>query len=175
MKFPPTLVQKHYHSPLGPIILVASEQALVGAWFDDQDHLPAELQGQSAWLNAPEHPVLRHASRQLKEYFEGQRKAFELPLDLGFGTAFQQSVWQALLKIPFGHTCCYADVACAIARPKAMRAVGAAVGRNPLSLIVPCHRVLGADGSLTGYAGGLERKTYLLQLEGGQNPQEALL
>jgi methylated-DNA-[protein]-cysteine S-methyltransferase len=175
MKFPASLVQKHYHSPLGPIILVASDQALVGAWFDDQDHLPPQLQGHSAWQNAPEHPVLRHASRQLKEYFEGQRKVFELRLDLSFGTAFQQSVWQALLKIPFGHTRCYADVASAIAKPKAVRAVGAAVGRNPLSIIVPCHRVLGADGTLTGYAGGLERKTYLLQLEGGQSPQEVLL
>ncbi len=175
MKFPISLVQKHFNSPLGPIILVASDQALVGAWFDDQEHLPIEIQGRSAWHNAPEHPVLRHASRQFKEYFDGQRKVFELPLDLSYGTAFQQAVWQVLLKIPLGHTCCYADVASAIAKPKAMRAVGAAVGRNPLSIIVPCHRVIGADGSLTGYAGGLERKTYLLQLEGGQNPQETLL
>ena len=175
MKFPASLVQRHYNSPLGPIILVASDQALIGAWFDDQAHLPSELQGQTAWHNAPEHPVLRHASRQLKEYFDGQRKLFELPLDLSFGTEFQQAVWQSLMKIPFGHTCCYADVACAIARPRAMRAVGAAVGRNPLSIIVPCHRVLGADGTLTGYAGGLERKTYLLQIEGGQSPQEPLL
>jgi methylated-DNA-[protein]-cysteine S-methyltransferase len=175
MKFPSSLAQKHYSSPLGPMILVANEQALVGAWFDDQEHLPPELQSQSSWHTAPEQPVLRHASRQLKEYFEGQRKTFGLPLDLSYGTPFQQSVWQALLKIPFAHTCCYADVAASIAKPKAVRAVGAAVGRNPLGIIVPCHRVIGADGSLTGYAGGLERKTYLLQLEGGQNPQETLL
>lgn len=175
MKFPTSLVQKHYSSPLGPMILVASDQALVGAWFDDQDHLPSELQGQSAWHTAPEQPVLRHASRQLKEYFEGQRKVFELPLDLSFGTPFQQSVWQALLKIPFGHSCCYADVASNIGKHSAMRAVGAAVGRNPLSIIVACHRVIGADGSLTGYAGGLERKTFLLQLESGQSPQGTLL
>ncbi len=175
MKLPASLVQKHFHSPLGPIVLVASDQALVGAWFDDQAHLPSELQGRSAWASAPEHPVLRQASRQLKDYFEGRRLRFELPLDLSFGTAFQQAVWQALLKIPFGHSCCYADVACAIAKPSAVRAVGAAVGRNPLSIIVPCHRVLGADGSLTGYAGGLERKTFLLNLETGQGPQGNLL
>ncbi len=175
MKFPASLAQRHFHSPLGPIVLVASDQALVGAWFDDQAHLPRELEGQSTWHNAPEHPVLRHASRQLKEYFDGQRRQFELALDLSYGTAFQQAVWQALLKIPFSHTCCYADVACAIANPKAVRAVGAAVGRNPLSIIVPCHRVLGADGTLTGYAGGLERKTFLLHLESGQSPQGNLI
>ncbi|MEI8326711.1 MAG: methylated-DNA--[protein]-cysteine S-methyltransferase [Betaproteobacteria bacterium] len=175
MRLPTTLLQQTFNSPLGPIILVASEQALVGAWFDDQAHLPPQLSGHSVWHCAPEQPVLCHASRQLKDYFDGHRKVFELPLDLGFGTAFAQLVWQALLQIPFGQTCCYADVAKAIGKPSAVRAVGAAVGRNPLSVIVPCHRVLGADGSLTGYAGGLERKTRLLQFEGGQNPQETWL
>lgn len=175
MKLPPNLVQKHYASPLGPMILAASEAGLAGAWFDDQQHLPAQLQGASTWASAPEHPVLRHASRQLKDYFEGRRTRFELPLDLSHGTAFQQAVWQALLNIESGHTCCYADVALAIGRPRAMRAVGAAVGRNPLALIVPCHRVLGADGSLTGYAAGLERKSFLLQLEGGLHRMGSLL
>ena len=175
MKFPSTLVQKHYSSPLGPIILVASENALIGAWFEHQDHLPEQLRSPGVWHHAPEQAVLRHASRQLKEYFEGQRKSFELPLDLSFGTPFQQAVWQALLKIPHAHTCCYADIATGIGRPSATRAVGAAVGRNPLSIVVPCHRVIGADGSLTGYAGGLERKTFLLDLEGGLNAQGSLL
>jgi methylated-DNA-[protein]-cysteine S-methyltransferase len=174
MKFPTTLVHKRYTSPLGPIVLAASDVGLAGCWFDDQHGLPAELQGHDAHA-APDHPVLRHASRQLKDYFEGQRKHFDLPLDLAYGTVFQQAVWQALLNISFGHTCCYADVATAIGRPSAVRAVGAAVGTNPLSIIVPCHRVIGADGSLTGYAGGLERKTFLLQLETGQNPQGSLL
>ena len=175
MKFPSSLVQKHYSSPLGPMILVASEHALIGAWFEHQEHLPAQLESQGVWHNAPEQPVLRHASRQFKEYFEGRRPSFELPLDLSFGTEFQQAVWQALLKIPYGHTCCYADIAAGVGKPSATRAVGAAVGRNPLGIIVPCHRVIGADGSLTGYAGGLERKTFLLQLESGLNAQGSLL
>ena len=157
------------------MILVASETALVGAWFEHQDHLPAELGAPGVWRNAPEQPVLRHASRQLKEYFEGRRHSFELPLELGFGTEFQQAVWRALVQLPYGHTCCYGDIATGIGRPSATRAVGAAVGRNPLGIVVPCHRVIGADGSLTGYAGGLERKTFLLELESGLNAQGSLL
>jgi methylated-DNA-[protein]-cysteine S-methyltransferase len=168
MKLPPSLVHKRYASPLGTIVLGAGENGLALCCFDDHRALPALMQQQDAHA-ASEHAVLRQASRQLKEYFEGQRQHFDLPLDLSHGTAFQQSVWQALLKIGYGHTCCYTDVANAIAKPSAVRAVGAAVGANPLSLLVPCHRVIGADGSLTGYAGGLERKTFLLQLESGHS------
>ena len=110
--------------------------------------------------------MLRKADAQLDEYFAGTRTRFDLPLDLQGGTAFQQSVWQALLAIPRGGTTSYGALSQRIGQAAAVRAVGAAVGRNPLSIVVPCHRVLGADGSLTGYAGGLERKSALLQLEG---------
>jgi methylated-DNA-[protein]-cysteine S-methyltransferase len=168
MKLPPSLVHKRYASPLGTIILAASELGLALCCFDDHRALPASMQHDDAH-GASEHAVLRQASRQLKEYFEGRRKQFDLALDMAYGTVFQQSVWQALLRLGHGHTCCYADVATAIGKPSAVRAVGAAVGANPLSIFVPCHRVIGADGSLTGYAGGLERKTFLLQLESGHS------
>lgn len=163
MKFTSPLVHSRWRSPLGPMLLAASARGLAGAWF---------VQGQrdtpdpSAWPEAPEHPVLRQAAAELDAYFAGQRHRFELPLDLGHGTAFQQAVWQALLAIPSGQTTSYGELARRIGRPRAVRALGAAVGRNPVSIIVPCHRVIGADGSLTGYAGGLARKTTLLQLEG---------
>jgi methylated-DNA-[protein]-cysteine S-methyltransferase len=113
--------------------------------------------------------VLKQATQQLMEYFAGTRTQFDLPLDLTGGTAFQQSVWQALLAIPQGATASYGQISSRIGKPAAVRAVGAAVGRNPVSIIVPCHRVMGADGSLTGYAGGLDRKTALLHLEGVPN------
>jgi methylated-DNA-[protein]-cysteine S-methyltransferase len=105
-------------------------------------------------------------AQQLALYFAGQRHDFDLPLDLSGGTEFQQAVWRALLTIPSGQTTSYGQISQSISNPMAVRAVGAAVGRNPISIIVPCHRVLGADGSLTGYAGGLDRKTALLRLEG---------
>ena len=162
MKFAASTVQTRFESPLGPIILAASDQQLVGVWFDGQRHQPDT----SSWPHAPEHPVLRQASAQLADYFAGRRTSFELPLDLAAGTDFQQEVWRALLRIPSGATRSYGALSADIGKPTAVRAVGAAVGRNPLSIVVPCHRVMGADGSLTGYAGGLERKTALLQLEG---------
>lgn len=162
MKLPPHTECSHTSSPLGTISLAAAGSRLAGVWFDGQAHMP-DL---SSYLQSPNHPVLKLAAMQLTQYFAGQRTVFDVPLDLSHGTAFQQSVWQALLKIPTGTTCSYRDVSAAIQRPNAMRAVGAAVGRNPLSVIVPCHRVVGANGALTGYAGGLDRKTALLQLEG---------
>jgi methylated-DNA-[protein]-cysteine S-methyltransferase len=162
MKFDRSIVQTRYDSPLGPMIVAATANGLAGAWFEDQRHLPDS----SGWPEEPGHPVLRRAVAQLEEYFCGLRSGFDLPLDLQGGTPFQQSVWQALLSIPRGGTISYGVLGHRIGQPSAMRAVGAAVGRNPLSIVVPCHRVLGADGSLTGYAGGLERKTALLQLEG---------
>ena len=110
--------------------------------------------------------MLREAAAQLAAYFAGTRADFDLPLDLQAGTPFQQSVWDALRAIPRGRTTSYAELARRLGRPQAARAIGAAVGRNPVSIVVPCHRVLGTDGTLTGYAGGLERKTALLQLEG---------
>lgn len=162
MKFATSTVQTSYDSPLGRIILAASGKQLAGVWFEGQRHQPDT----SPWPVASDHPVLQLAKSQLIDYFAGKRTLFELPLELGTGTAFQQDVWRALLKIPSGATCSYGALSAAIGKPAAVRAVGGAVGRNPLAIVVPCHRVLGAGGALTGYAGGLERKTALLQLEG---------
>jgi methylated-DNA-[protein]-cysteine S-methyltransferase len=173
MKFHNPLVQTTVQSPLGPVILAASDQGLAGLWFDGQRHLPVELTGPPVWIHAPDHPVLQNASHQLVDYFSGRRQLFDLPLDLGYGTPFQQAVWQALLGIPQGKTISYGEVSTRIGRPSAVRAVGAAIGRNPVSIVVPCHRVIGGKGLLTGYAGGLDRKTALLKLEGVL--QESLL
>ena len=149
-------------SPLGKLTLAATDAGLAGAWFEQQRHWP-DTRG---WLDDPGHPVLREAAAQLAEYFAGRRRHFDLPLDLSHGSAFQQSVWGAQRAIPAGRTTSYGALGASIGNPAAVRAVGAAVGRNPISVIVPCHRVLGTDGSLTGYAGGLERKSALLELEG---------
>ena len=162
MKFPTTTVQTRWASPLGPMVLAASPAGLVGTWFDGQRHLPDA----SAWPTQDDHPLLRATAAQLGAYFAGTRDTFDMPLDLGGGTPFQQAVWQALLRIPRGQTLTYGRIARDLQRPDAMRAVGAAVGRNPVSVIGPCHRVLGASGALTGYAGGLDRKRHLLALEG---------
>jgi methylated-DNA-[protein]-cysteine S-methyltransferase len=161
MKFHASTVQTRFDSPLGPMILAATERGLAGIWFEGQRHLPDT----AAWPHAAAHPVLLEAVAQLRDYFAGQRLQFDLPLDLQGGTAFQQSVWQALLAIPAGRTSSYGALSERVGRPTASRAVGAAVGRNPVSIVVPCHRVLGRDGSLTGYAGGLQRKSALLKLE----------
>ena len=155
----------HVTSALGGITLAATDRGLAGVWFDAQRHAPDT----SGWTEAPEHPVLKQAAAELQAYFDGQRDHFEMPLDLSHGTEFQQAVWRALLRIPRGGTTSYGRLGADIGKPAAVRAVGAAVGRNPISVIVPCHRVLGSDGSLTGYAGGLERKSRLLQLEGAVN------
>lgn len=149
-------------SPLGTMLLAASDRGLCGVWFEGQRHGPDA----STWREDPHHPVLVETIEQLRAYFAGERTSFDLPLDLQGGTPFQQSVWSALLGIPRGGTTSYAALAREVGKPQAARAIGAAVGRNPVSIVVPCHRVLGTGGSLTGYAGGLERKTALLQLEG---------
>lgn len=162
MKLPDNLAHLAVPSPLGPVVLAATEQALVGLWFDGQRHQPDGR----GWRLAPEHPVLKRASAQLSAYLAGERSGFDLPLSLAGGTDFEQAVWRALQAIPRGETLGYGALAAAIGRPRAVRAVGAAVGRNPLGIIVPCHRVVGASGALTGYAGGLHRKTALLRLEG---------
>jgi methylated-DNA-[protein]-cysteine S-methyltransferase len=163
MKFDSELVQGRFASPLGNMILAASQGGLAGVWFEGQRHFPAPA---SLWPEPAAHVMLDEAARQLADYFAGQRKRFDLPLDLGAGTAFQQAVWQALLQIAPGQTCSYAALSRAIGRPKAVRAVGGAIARNPFSVVVPCHRVIGSAGALTGYAGGLDRKTALLRLEG---------
>lgn len=157
-----TLAFRHFDSPMGTMLLAASDRGLAGVWFLGQRHGP---EGAPA-PDAPDHPVLAEAAAQLTAYFAGERDAFDLPLDLAYGTPFQQSVWQALLAIPRGQTTSYAELGRRLGRPQAARAVGAAVGRNPVSIVVPCHRVLGTAGGLTGYAGGIERKTALLRLEG---------
>ena len=164
MKFKTTtaLCTRQIDSPLGAITLAATEQGLAGAWFHGQRHWP-DTRG---WRNDDAHALLREAESQLADYFAGRRSRFELPLDLSHGTAFQQAVWQALLAIAPGRTLSYGALSARLGKAAAVRAVGAAVGHNPISVVVPCHRVLGADGSLTGYAGGLERKSALLQLEG---------
>jgi methylated-DNA-[protein]-cysteine S-methyltransferase len=163
MKFKTSTVQHVFDSPLGAIMLAASGEGLQGAWFvEGQRHMPDA----SGWPVSRQHPVMRQAEAMLMRYFDGEPVAFELPLDLDSGTAFQQTVWRALLQIPRGGSTSYGHLSARIGKPTAVRAVGAAVGRNPLSIIVPCHRVLGADGSLTGYAGGLARKVALLRLEG---------
>jgi methylated-DNA-[protein]-cysteine S-methyltransferase len=162
MKHATSTLQARYDSPLGPIILAATGEQLVGVWFDGQRHQPDT----STWPVATDHPVLQLAKAQLSEYFAGQRTTFELPLALDRGTDFQQAVWRALLSVPSGATVTYGELSQRVGKPAAVRAVGGAVGRNPLSIVVPCHRVLGANGALTGYAGGLERKTALLHLEG---------
>jgi methylated-DNA-[protein]-cysteine S-methyltransferase len=152
--------QRRIASPLGTILLARTESGLAGAWFEAQKHHPAAI-------DAPERdddPLLAEAARQLDGWFSGARDTFDVPLDLQ-GTPFQRQVWQALLRIAPGATCSYGDIARSLGMPSASRAVGSAVGRNPVSIIVPCHRVVGSAGDLTGYAGGIERKTALLRLE----------
>ena len=165
MPFHALTIRSHWQSPLGLVLLSASPLGLSGVFFQDQRHLP-DVQ---AWPEDPNNPFMRATIVLLKDYFSGQAHALDaplsLPLDLQCGTAFQQAVWHALLRIPAGQTQSYGQLAQQVQRPSAVRAVGAAVGRNPISLLVPCHRILGAAGQLTGYAGGLWRKEALLKME----------
>ena len=142
--------------------LAATDTALVWAGFDGQKHAV----DCTRWRASSAHPLLRMAREQLQQYFAGERQSFDIALGLDSGTAFQNAVWRALCEIPVQQTWSYGQLARHLGRAQAQRAVGAAVGRNPVSIIVPCHRVLGAHGALTGYAGGLERKVALLQHEG---------
>ena len=157
--------QLRYASPLGSLLLARTANGLAGAWFAAQKHHPAAIDAPTR----DDDPLLRRAAMQLAAYFEGDPSRFDLPLDL-LGTPFQQAVWRELLAIERGRTCSYGDIARKLGSPTSGRAVGAAVGRNPLSVIVPCHRVVGSNGGLTGYAGGLERKTALLQIEAARGP-----
>ena len=172
MKFDTSIVQTVFSSPLGPVTLAATKRGLAGLWFAGQRHLPAQLAQPAAapaWTHSDNHVVLQQAAAQLTQYFAGERSHLDLPLDVSGGTAFQQAVWQALRLIAPGHTCTYGAVSQHLGNPAAVRAVGAAIGRNPISIVLPCHRVLGANGQLTGYAGGLARKQALLKLEGVVN------
>ena len=147
-------------TPVGELTLVADEHGLRQVMFEQPDKTPGPHEH---WQHAPER--LKAARTQLQEYFAGMRRKFDLPLH-AVGTAFQQRVWARLRQIPFGQTVSYGDVARSIDAPTAVRAVGAANGRNPLPIIVPCHRVIGADGRLVGFSAGLERKRWLLTHEG---------
>ena len=161
MNFDHVRAAKRIHSCLGDIVIATSNSGLCGLWFDGQKHQP----GLDTGLFDRPCDRLINVESQLCAWFSGELKRFNIALDLSAGTSFQQAVWHALLDIPRGQTISYATLSATINRPKASRAVGAAVGRNPVSLIVPCHRVIGSQGALTGYAGGLERKLALLKLE----------
>ena len=152
---------KTIESPVGALKLVASDLGLAAILWPNDDPQRVRF---GALVESPDHPVLAEAQRQLGEYFAGTRKVFSLPLDFA-GTEFQRSVWAALLTIPYGETRSYGDVARQIGKPAAVRAVGAANGRNPLSIVAPCHRVVGSTGKLVGFAGGLGTKAFLLELE----------
>jgi methylated-DNA-[protein]-cysteine S-methyltransferase len=158
--------------PTGDLLLVANESALIGLYFDGGDHIPA---ARRTWTFDPQHPVLRRAEQQLHEYFEGKRMSFSLPIHFA-GTDFQERVWRQIARIPYGKTISYGELARRAGKPQAIRAAGANTGRNPLGIIIPCHRVVGKDGSMTGFAGGLEWKRHLLNLEkSGEPPAELFL
>jgi methylated-DNA-[protein]-cysteine S-methyltransferase len=156
-------VFKIAQTPVGALTLVGSDRGLAAILWEDDN--PARVRLTITGEDGS-HPVLLETERQLGEYFAGQRRSFTVKLDFT-GTEFQKKVWRALLAIPYGQTRSYGQIARQLGNPKAMRAVGAANGRNPVSIIAPCHRVIGASGKLTGFAGGLKTKAQLLALEGG--------
>ncbi len=156
-----TLAYKIIESPVGKLKLVASDKGLVAILWENDNPRRVRL---SELVANGEHPVLLDAERQLEEYFAGRRKTFSVALDMR-GTRFQKDVWESLLAIPFGETRGYGQLAKQLGNPRATRAVGSANGRNPLSIIVPCHRVIGSSGKLTGFAGGLDTKAKLLGME----------
>ncbi|GAA4430584.1 methylated-DNA--[protein]-cysteine S-methyltransferase [Actinokineospora soli] len=146
-------------SPVGPLTLVATDGTLSGLYMTEQRHRPAD-----ATFGDRDDTLLPAVKEQLAAYFAGELTDFDLPLHLG-GTPFQREVWRALTTIPYGETISYGELALRVGRPTASRAVGAANGRNPISVVVPCHRVIGSAGDLTGYGGGVERKRFLLDFE----------
>ncbi len=156
-----TYAYKTMKSPVGELTVVASDKGLAAILWENDDPARVRL---GALTENKTHPVLVKTERQLTDYFAGKLKTFSLPMDF-VGTQFQKSVWAALLTIPFGETRSYAQIATQIGNPKAVRAVGAANGKNPLSIVAPCHRVIGSNGTLTGFAGGLEAKKHLLSIE----------
>ncbi|RPK89002.1 methylated-DNA--[protein]-cysteine S-methyltransferase [Streptomyces sp. ADI98-10] len=159
----PPVTKQHtvLDSPYGPLTLVATDGVLSALYMTDQRHRPPQ-----ETFGVPDPEPFGEVIRQLAEYFAGDRTTFDLPLDL-HGTPFQRSVWAELLKIPYGETRTYGELAGELGKPGASRAVGLANGRNPVGIIVPCHRVVGASGGLTGYGGGLDRKQRLLAFESG--------
>jgi methylated-DNA-[protein]-cysteine S-methyltransferase len=166
-----TLTHTSFATPLGEVCVAAHAQAVCGVWFADAHRVPGWMLARpAAHAQAPAvgyqaAKLLEQATQQIEAYWAGERKVFELPLDVSWASPFQQAVWGQLLGMAWGQTATYADVARAIGKPQAVRAVGTAIGRNPLSVLIPCHRVVGAQGQLTGYSGGLHRKQALLELE----------
>jgi len=152
---------KTTYTPVGELTLIATDRGLSAILWENERAQRVPLQPVS---RNDAHPLLCEAERQLQAYFAGQRQQFDMPFDT-VGTPFQKKVWQALMTIPFGETRSYRQIAEQIGHPKAVRAVGAANGKNPLSIMAPCHRVIGSDGTLTGFAGGLQVKAFLLALE----------
>ncbi len=156
-------------TPLGAMVAAGGERGICLLGYADSQHLTLQLRQISRALGSPiiegRTELLDELERQLAEYFSGGRKKFDLPLD-PIGTGFQKTVWDSLLRIPYGETVSYGEQAAMVGRPTAFRAVAGANGRNKISILVPCHRVIGSDGSLTGYGGGMERKRRLLELEG---------
>ena len=150
-----------YASPHGEMLLVANERGLAGVYFSRQRHHPGL---QADWIRNRRHGLLTQARRELAEYFDGERRQFDVAL-APEGTPFQRQVWKAIRGVAFGRTISYGELARRAGHPGSARAAGAATGRNPIGIIVPCHRIMGADGALTGYAGGLARKRALLALE----------
>lgn len=148
-------------SPIGRLTLVASTRGLMAIYMEEHTKPAGD---RTLWQEDPSQPLFSEVKEQLDSYFSGSLHEFDIPLDL-IGTPFQKSAWEALLKIPYGETRSYAEQAVLCGNPKAVRAIGTANSRNPVSIIVPCHRVIGKNGSLTGYGGGLERKKFLLELE----------
>lgn len=153
-------------SPVGDLLLTSNGQSLTGLYLKGQKHFPkvADPNMEDSWVNTPELEVLTQVQAQLTEYFTHKREAFDIPL-APQGTPFQKEVWQSLHQIPFGETSSYGALAQQLGKPGAARAVGAANGRNPISIIVPCHRVIASNGKMTGYAGGIDRKQWLLRHE----------
>ena len=156
------LYYDYYQSPRGRILLVADDRALTGVYFAGQKYHPRI---DEQWKRADRHEPLRQAKRELSEYFDGKRTRFTVEVS-PHGTPFQRAVWKAIADVRFGQTIAYGELAERAGYPGSARAVGAATGRNPISIIVPCHRIVGSNGSLTGYAGGLAKKRALLELEG---------
>ena len=169
MQFHPETCHKSIQSPWGAVTLAANPKGLSGVWFENQKHFPDTR----SWTLSNQHPTLLQAEQSLSNYFDqnwspdsSDRKALQnIALDVSAGTEFQKAVWHALMSIPMGQTCSYGQLAAAIGRPMAVRAAGTAVGRNPISILIPCHRVMGSQGQITGYAGGIWRKKALLKLE----------
>jgi len=156
------MLATRFESPIGELLLTASDSALTGVWFPGKGEVTAAAASAG---RGPANAVLARACEQLAEYFAGTRTTFAVPLEPA-GTPFQRRVWEALRAIPYGATLSYSELARRLGDVRATRAVGAANGRNPIPIVVPCHRVVGADGSLTGFGGGLDRKRWLLEHEG---------